>query len=201
MKKFLLSLVMALGFLASSQAQFDAENLFGGANIGYTRPIGDFSEFAKGGFYWNAEGGYKLMENLGVGLQIQSSIVGAIDSEDGSGLFGLNLYGLNSYMAKGWYTFTDSNVKPYGALGVGLARVAEPDFTVTDSDGNQSTVKGARSTGLASNVELGVSFKGFNISYNFNVGGKSPDQAIINGAEGGVWVLYHTFNIGYIYNL
>ncbi len=184
--------------LTSAQAQFDFDNVFVGGNIGYIRPIGDFSDFAKGGFYLNGIAGYKLDNQLGVGVQFQSSIVGAVNSGD-TGLFGVNLYGLNSYMAKGWYSFTQSKTKPYAALGLGIASVAEPDVTFTDGAGNESTITGAKRAGLATDLELGVSFNGFNLSYNFNIGGKTP-KAVINGADTSIWVLYHTFNIGYVYN-
>lgn len=195
MNKFILSFILSILFFTSSFAQFEAENLFGGANVGYAKPIGDFSDFAKGGFSYDVLVGYKLTENLGVGIAYQGVITGAVDSTASSGLFGVNLYGLESYLAKGWYSFTDGNVKPYASLGLGLARVAEPDITI----GNE-TVKGARRVGFASSIELGVLFKGFNVAYSFNMGGRSPKEPIFNGAASDQAVNYHRFALGYIYN-
>ncbi len=195
MKKFILSIFCSLVLLASANAQFDVENLFGGVNIGYAKPMGGFSDYAKGGFAYNAEAGYKLKENLGVGVMYQGVITAAIDSDSLSGLIGLNLYGLESYLAKGWYTFTDGKVKPYAALGLGLAKVAEPDITI-----NSQTIEGAKRFGFGANVELGVTFSGFNVSYSFNMGGRSPKEGVFNGGDD-LSVMYHYFGIGYLYNL
>lgn len=195
MKNFFLITLFSLSFVFSANAQFDAENLFGGVNAAYANPIGDFSEFAKGGFSYNVVVGYRLTDNLGVGVEYGSALTAALDTTLTSGLFGIQLYGLNSYLAKGWYRFSTGSVRPYVGLGVGVARVAEPDVTV-----GTETVEGAKRMGLGGNIELGVNLKGFNISYGFNLSGKVAEEPIFVANAADLPVSYHRFALGYVYN-
>jgi len=176
-----------------SKSGFQIENLFGGGNLAFAKPIGDFNQYAKGGFSYNIVVGYKLTEKLGVGIEYGSALTAAIDTA-ASGLFGVNLYGLNSYLAKGWYRFTEGKIRPYAAIGLGLARVQEPDLTI-----GTETVLGAKRSGFGANAELGVNILGVNLSYSFNLSGRSPEEPVINGAAD-LAVNYHRFAIGYIVN-
>lgn len=198
MKKYLFSLIFAFGLITSAQAQFDVDKLFGGVHLGYTKPIGDFSDFAKGGLYFNGVLGYKLKESIWVGGLYQASLTGAVDAEGDSGIFGINIYSLDSYLLKAWYTFSQGNVKPYASIGLGLASVSEPDIEGTDADGNPVTISGAKRTGLGGQLEIGLMMNSFNISYSFNMGGKTP-EAQLNGAQESLDVFYHSFSLGYTY--
>ncbi len=202
MKKLILSVAMLAFFFTSSQAQFNIEKLFGGANIAYAKPIGDFSDVAKGGLSYNILGGYQLTDNLGVGLEYGRALTVGIEKDSAgvdisSGIFGAQIFGLQSIQAKGWYRFTTGTVRPYVAAGVGAAQVAEPD--ATDADGNV-TLAGAKRWGLGASVELGVNINGFNLSYSFNVNGKGPEEPVFNADVKDLSVNYHRFAAGYIYN-
>lgn len=194
MKKLIGSILLLFFFFTSSNAQFDANNLFGGANIAFAKPIGDFSEYAKGGISYNVLGGYRLTEKLGVGLEYGSAATVALD-DSLSGVFGLNIYGLNSLLVKGWYRFTTEGFRPYVGLGIGGAQVAEPDVTIGDD-----TIEGAKRIGLGANVELGFNIKGFNLSYSFNVSGKGPAEPVFNPNIKDLSMNYHRFAAGYVYN-
>lgn len=195
MKKLILSVVMLTFFFTSSQAQFEVEKLFGGANIAFAKPLGDFSDYAKGGFSYNVIAGYQLTENLGIGIEYGSAVTAAIDTTLETGLFGLNAYGLQSFLAKGWYRFSTGTVRPYVGIGIGGARVSEPDITI-----GTDIVEGAKRIGFGANVELGLNIKGFNLSYSFNVSGKSPKEPVFNPNVADLSVNYHRFAAGYIYN-
>ena len=194
MKKLLFSFLFIAFCFHTSQAQFDTDKLFGGINIAFAKPIGDFSEYAKGGFSYNVIAGYQLSDNFGAGIEYGSAATVALD-DSLSGIFGLNIYGLRSGLVKGWYRFATDNFRPYVGVGVGLAQVAEPDIT-----SGTTTVRGAKRWGLGANVELGLNFNGFNLAYSFNVSGKGPKEPVFNENIADLSMNYHRFAIGYIYN-
>ena len=158
--------MLSIALTNTSTAQFEFENIFGGATIGYANPIGDFSEYAKGGFSYEGHLGYNLTDNIAVGFEYCGTITAAIDPSGTTGLGGLNLYGLSNYFAKGWYYFLEDDFKPYAAVGLGASLFAEPDLTVNDV-----VFPGAKRTGFGALGELGFFFKSFNLSYGFVYGG------------------------------
>jgi len=201
MKKLIVSILMLTFFFTSSNAQFDIDKLFGGANLAYAKPVGEFSDYAKGGFSYNVLAGYQLTEKIGVGLEYGNAVTAALDTTLQSGLLGVNLYGLQSFLAKGWYRFTTGTVRPYVGLGIGGAQISEPDFTFTDAATNEEvTVEGASRVGLGANIELGINIKGFNLSYSYNISGKGPKEPVFNENIKDLNLNYHRFAAGYIYN-
>jgi hypothetical protein len=196
MKNVFLSLVLLLGFSFSAHAQFDTNNLFGGGNLAYASPTGDFDAVADGGISYDLLIGYKLNEKLGIGIEYGGAVMVGSETEDGS-LSGLSTYSIASYLAKGWYCFSTTGVKPYAGLGFGLAQVEEP--SISDTSGN--TIEGAKRTGFGLNAELGLSIKGFNLSYSYNLAGKTPEgSTFFPERYEDVGVSYHRFAIGYLYN-
>jgi hypothetical protein len=196
MKNLLFLLTFLTFFSTTSQAQIDIDNLFGGANAAYANPVGDFSTYAKGGFSYNLVVGYKIKENIGVGFEYGGALTAAIlpDSIQ-TGILGINLFGLESYLLKGWYQFGESETfKPYASVGLGVAVVSEPEITT-----GTSTI-GEKRTGLGASLELGVVIKSFNISYSFNASGRTPKEPAFTQFAADLGVNYHRFGVGYIYN-
>ncbi|MBK7427535.1 MAG: hypothetical protein IPI60_11165 [Saprospiraceae bacterium] len=87
MKRYLLFIAFIAFSMSSANAQFEAGKLFGGANLGYASPIGDFSEYAKGGLAYNLLAGYQFTEKLSAGIEYSSAVTVALDVEGGSGFF------------------------------------------------------------------------------------------------------------------
>lgn len=202
MKKIMLSITMCLLFVSFLQAQksgFSIENLMGGGSIAYAKPMGDFSEYAKGGIGYSGILGYNINENLTVGGEVNRA---ATLSLGGASL--VDLYGLTTVLAKGWYKFSTKKVKPFVGVGVGLANFEEPDviFTTTDADGVQSetTVEGSSRVGLGANLEAGISIRGVILSYSFMINGKSAKEPVFNEAVADLGINYHRIGIGYLYN-
>ncbi len=195
MKKIFFVLISSLCILASANAQFNASDIFGGANIGYSKPVKDIKDYAKAGLTFNVEAGYKLRESLGVGFMYQHAITGGIDSDTLVVIDDITNYKLESFLVKGWYILAEEEVKPYISLAAGIAKVSEPDVTI-----GATTTEGTNRIGLAGNLEVGILLRGFNVSYSFNLAGKTPETAVLNGG-GDISVFYHYFGIGYIYNL
>lgn len=194
MKKILLIALLSFALANTSSAQFEFENIFGGATIGYAKPLGDFSEYAKGGFAYEGHLGYNLNDNLAVGIEYSATITAAIDPSGSTGLLGVNLYGLSNYFAKGWYYFLEDDFKPYAAVGLGASLFAEPDLTV-----NEEVFPGAKRTGFGGLGELGFFFNGFNLSYGFVYGGNTAKEPVYNDQIANKPIMYHRFMIGYTY--
>ncbi len=58
-------------------------------------------------------------------------------------------------------------------------------------------IEGQKSTGLAGNVEVGLNFKGFKLSYNYNLSGKAPNEPVSKLNIKNLNVPNHSFGIGY----
>ena len=82
MKKLTLLSVLFVLFISQIKAQFELEKLFGGVNIGYAKPIGTFTDYAKGGLTYNAVVGYKLTDNIYVGGEYASVLTVALGNEE-----------------------------------------------------------------------------------------------------------------------
>jgi len=195
MKNLIVTTFLMMFFFTTSNAQFDFDKLFGGGNLAFAKPVGEFSDYAKGGISYNVVVGYKLTEKIGVGIEYGSAVTAALDTTLETGLFGLNAYGLNSFLAKGWYRFSTGNVRPYVGVGVGAAQISEPDVTI-----GTDTIEGASRVGFGANLELGLSIKGFNMSYSYNLAGKGPKEPVFNENVKDLSLSYHRFALGYIYN-
>ncbi len=195
MKKLLLSVIVSITIFSAANAQFELEKLFAGGTIGYAKPIGDFSNYAKCGLTYTGEIGYALDDHLAVGLGYTKTATVAIDSTGDSGLFGLNVFSLPSYYAKAWYNFLTGNFKPYAGAALGLSRSGLPDVEV-----NGELIPGKKRTGFGAHFELGFFLGGFNLSYAFNLNSKTPKELDYNPKMQDLSVMYHRFNIGYRYS-
>ncbi len=195
MNRVITSLVIVLCATFTLSAQFDFDKVYGGASIGYANPTGDFEEFAKGGFTYTIVAGYKLTDRLAVGIEYGSAITASIDTTLASGVLGLETYGLANYFLRGSYKILDGGFAPYVGVGVGLSTVEEPDVT-----SGTTTIEGQSRAGFGADLELGVNLNGFNLSYSYVIGGKTPEDPVFSTRSGDTGVSYHRFQVGYIYN-
>ncbi len=113
MKKFLLAiLVVAVALTANSQEKkFNIG--FGG---GVTKGMGDFKDYVSGGVNGYLFGLYNIDEKLSAGLELNNNVLVSI-AGDGETLSATTV---NSYLLKGVYYFTDTKVRPYGAVMTGM---------------------------------------------------------------------------------
>ncbi|MEZ4907057.1 MAG: outer membrane beta-barrel protein [Saprospiraceae bacterium] len=196
MKKLTFAVIMMILSITAINAQFEIEKVFGGANLGYAKPVGAFNDYAKSGITYNIEAGYKFTDHLFAGVEYNSVLTAALGSEDNLFLDS-KLLGVEAYYLKGWYTPLTGKFKPYVALAVGLAHYSEGDYT--DGNGNITT-EGGKRLGLGGNLELGIALGGFNLSYSFNLSGKTAKEPVIYPDIESVNITYHRFAIGYLYN-
>lgn len=195
MKKFVLILFVCL-WHQLSHAQFDVHKLNAGVTMGYAKPLGDFSDYAKGGFAYQLIVSYDLSSKLEVGLEYAAALTAALDGEDLTGLFGLNIYGLDAVQIKSWYTFSEKKVSPYAGIGIGLARFSEPDVTINDV-----TVEGSKRSGLGGSAELGLKIGGFRLGYAYLLNGKTSVEPVFNSKIADLPVSYHRFVLGYVHSI
>ncbi len=111
MKKLFATTLFLFIFIFSVKAQSKGD-FFGGASLAYAKPTGDFSNFANGGLSYRTMVGVYLSEKLGVGLEYGGAITASLDNSGSSGIFGLELYGLSSYLAKTMVSFFHRNFSP-----------------------------------------------------------------------------------------
>lgn len=192
MKTFLFTALFSLTLTFSAQAQFDFGRIFGGANLAYAKPIGEFSQFAAGGIAYNTVLGYKLTDHVNVGVEYGGALTLSVDDTNDLEIY---LYGLSNYLAKGWYSPLDGGFRPYVGVGLGLAKVSEPDVQIQ----NELT-RGAERVGIGANIELGLNIKGFNLAYTFNRSGKVAKNPVFFENVSNLGVNYHRFGIGYVFN-
>ena len=195
MTRFFLFLSLLFVAGAPLSAQFDFEKLYGGALLGYADPVGDFEQFADGGFTYTVVAGYKLTDRLSVGIEYASVAAGGISDDDNSGILGgLEAYGLNNYFVRGSYKLLTGGFAPFVSAGLGLASITEPDVTTS-----AGTVEGGSATGFGADLELGLSIKGFQLSYSYVIGGNTPEETAFTDRDQ-VSIGYNRFQLGYVYN-
>ncbi len=195
MKHLIFTILIVCLFQTIGSAQFEADKLFIGGNLGYAKPLGSFSEYAKGGLTYDVVLGYKITENFSAGVEYLAAVTVAIDTSGLTGILGANIYGLSGYYAKAWYKFKEGSFQPYASLGLGVSKFEEPDISI-----GGTTTKGASRLGFGGNVEVGFMLKNFNLSYAFVLGGKTSKEPVFNPEVADLGIVYHKLSVGYVYN-
>lgn len=179
-KLFLMVAVVLTAFVAN--AQDNKWNIgFGG---GIASPMGsDFKDIAKvgAGYYLNCT--YNFTPKLSAGLEYNGAgLVGA--SVDGLGTtaeFGTT--SISSYLLKGVYYFTETKVRPYGAITTGLYNVSFGSAKIGGVTATESESK----TNFGFGAELGLKIKWFNLGISYQNAGKVND----------IKVAYMQYNVGF----
>lgn len=195
MKKIIFTLTLFISTIGITNAQFDIANFYGGGDIGFSRPVGEISEFLAGGLTFSGSIGYSIDEKISVGIEYSSTLAAGIDTSGNSGFLGLNVYGLEQYLATGQYRFLEGKFTPFVGLGLGVARTQEPSFV----DANGMEVQSSR-IGFGGKAEVGIALGGLMLKYAFALNGRTPEDTFFNINTSDLAVNYHRFTGGYIYN-
>lgn len=210
MKKLIVS-VLFLSFLSTFSFTQSSDEIAGkvasavsrlymGGDFNYNKMTGDFSNYAKDGISFNAWMGLRIKENFDLSVSYGYLQNKVIKNDQQGEIDGLEVYGSRILLLKGWYFLTgpDNPLRPYIGLGIGGGVFTEPDIIIADPTISESViVKGQKSTGLAGNVEVGLNFKGFKLSYNYNLSGKAPSAPVSNLNIKNLGIHSHSFGIGY----
>ncbi|HLF35965.1 MAG TPA: outer membrane beta-barrel protein [Cyclobacteriaceae bacterium] len=123
-----------------------------GFAVGYTAPSD-----GGGGILFDLEPAYRINDAIAVGLRLESAAM-ARNVGDTKASVSANV----SYTINGIYYFTNSNVRPYAGLGLGLYSLASVSVTTSTS-------------GLAASNEfglyprLGIDLGHFNLNLDYNI--------------------------------
>ncbi len=202
MKNLLYTLIFVLSALATTHAQFDSKNIYGGGHVGLGITSGELSTFVQAGFTYSLEFGYNINDKLSVGLEF-GQIVATGTSQDtireglfeGSPITRIGFYTTANFLAKTHYRFSTGKIQPFVGLGLGVSTVREP--AVEDPTVNEDLVS---RTGLAVCPEVGISVSGLVISYSFSHYGRTPRETIYNFRSFDLPLNFHEITVGYVYN-
>jgi outer membrane protein W len=125
MKKFLTVAVVILLATAAANAQ-EFKKFRVGVAAGYAVPGG---EGAKGGVCFALEPGYRVSDQLILGLRLESAVIVRGFSED-IGTADLDIAGIGSYTVNGQYYFSNEGFRPFVGAGLGLYSLAAVKFSV-----------------------------------------------------------------------
>jgi hypothetical protein len=188
---FMLALMMSA---YAVKAQTGAIVVSGG--LGGSKLSGELGKNGSFGINYLLEGKYFLKENLSVGLIYDASIIGY--KNEGSTL-GVSAYTPVLWQAKADYYWGSKKIKPYVSLGLGLAKVATPEITFLDAQGNvNGTIPSEKKWNVAFSPRLGVLLgKNWSVEFAFNVAGKTPTTIYQNITSGNKPFNYSTLAFKY----
>jgi outer membrane protein W len=120
MKKILTVAVVILLATAAANAQ-EFKKFRVGVAAGYAMPGG---EGAKGGVCFAVEPGYRISDQLILGLRLESAVIVRGFSEDLGAGFDVDVAGIGSYTVNGQYYFSNESFRPFVGAGLGLYSLA-----------------------------------------------------------------------------
>lgn len=195
--KTIFSFIATLAMTCSLMAQTQSHTISIGGGFGGSTLTGELGENGSIGLSYFLEANYFFNEKLSAGIEFNSSAIGYSDD---SSAFGFSAYGSALYLVKGEYHFFTSKVSPYVGLGLGLANIATPEITSTDSNGNEQVITPSESTiNFALSPRIGVAFGNFCLDVSFNVAGKTPQTEGFNVDESDLPFNYWIFGLRYVY--
>lgn len=187
MKKLLLVLAVVVATASFANAQDKKWNI--GFGAGMSSPMGsDFKEIAKVGADYYVNCTYNFTPKLSAGIEYNGAgLVGASSSDLGVTV-DAGTTSVSSYLVKGVYYFTESTVRPYGAISTGMYSISQGSFSVGGID---TGLSGEDKTNFGFGAELGLKIKWFNLSVGYQNAGKVGDLSI-------AYMQYNLgFNIGF----
>jgi hypothetical protein len=175
MKKLLFILAIVVATASIANAQDKKWNI--GFGAGMASPMGsDLKDVAKVGADYYVNCTYNFTPKMSAGIEYNGTgLIGATIGDTDNKIGAL---GISSYLAKGVYYFTESAVRPYGALMTGIysSKFASTDY-------NEAVSK----TNFGFGAELGLKIKWFNLSVAYQNAGKIND----------ISVSYMQYNLGF----
>lgn len=167
MKKLLLSALGVMLFAGVSMAQtYKPFKL--GFGIGYTMPSD-----GGGGILIDVEPAYRINDAIAVGLRIESAAM-AKNVSGSSATVSAN----GSYTLNGQYYFSDSKVRPYAGLGLGIFSIASIAM-----DNSSGAVAGGSKLGFYPRVGLDLGHFNINLDYNLVPASKGVEVASTGASE------------------
>lgn len=162
-KLFLVLIVVAVTLTANSQEKkFNIG--FGG---GVTKGMGDFNDVVDGGINGYLYGLYNINEKLSAGIELNNNVLVSVGDAGAD----LSASTVNSYLLKGVYYFTDTKVRPYGAVMTGMYM---NKYYFASMSGEEVYEKNKFGFG----AELGLKIKWFHLGVKYHNLGKIEESKI-----------------------
>jgi len=193
MKKLLFILAIVVATASIANAQDKKWNI--GFGAGMASPMGsDFKKFAKVGADYYVNCTYNFTPKMSAGIEYNGAgLIGASASDEGKSVEA-GATSVSSYLVKGVYYFTESAVRPYGAISTGMYSISQGKSTFSGTiDGTEINATGGSGdkTNFGFGAELGLKIKWFNLSVAYQNAGKVGDVSI-------AYMQYNLgFNIGF----
>lgn len=184
MKKLLFILAIVVATASIANAQDKKWNI--GFGAGMASPVGsDFKEFAKVGADYYVNCTYNFTPKMSAGIEYNGAGLVAASATDESG--SISATSISSYLVKGVYYFTESSVRPYGAISTGMYSISSGNASTVTFGNSTVTTESKDKTNFGFGAELGLKIKWFNLSVGYQNAGKVD----------GVSIAYMQYNLGF----
>lgn len=177
MKKFALSLLLlAIVAICNAQLQSPFKPFKVDLSLGYAIPGGTG---AKGGVLFALEPKYEVIPNLSVGLRMEGAVMarGTVDANGNAA--DVDVKAAGSYLLTGDYYFTQSTVRPFAGLGLGIYSLA-----AASANTNGTTAAGGAGSKFGEMVRVGVELSHFRIGLEYNIVPSTKLETIDPTSEG-----------------
>lgn len=156
---FSLLLITITTFSYAQRKKFKPFQLYTG--MGASIPNG-----GGGGILFDVEPAYRIMDEISVGLRLESAIMARVVGDEVTGATALASYTLN-----GKYYFTNGTFRPYVGIGMGLYRLG--GVSVQNSSSSSDQVNVADETKFGFYPRIGFDLGHFNVNIDYNFMGKT----------------------------
>lgn len=167
MKKIAFSILLLSSVVfAKAQTESPFKPFKVDASLGYAMPGGTG---AKGGVLFALEPKYEVIPNLSVGLRMEIAVMvrGQIENTASTSTAKVDAKAAGSYLVTGDYYFTQTKVRPFAGLGLGIYKLAAASAT---SDGTTtSTASASAGSKFGEMVRAGVELSHFRIGLEYNI--------------------------------
>jgi outer membrane protein X len=185
MKKIVLSiLLLATVVIVKAQEEFKPFKV--DVSLGYAIPGGTG---AKGGILFVVEPKYAVIPNVSVGLRMEAAVMarGTVDANGTAA--DVDVKAAGSYLLTGDYYFTQTTVRPFAGVGLGIYSLAAA--SVNNSGTSASASAGSK---FGEMVRAGVELSHFRVGLEYNI---VPSTKLETVSGSGVKSTYTTKN-GYM---
>ncbi|WP_276479817.1 OmpW family outer membrane protein [Paraflavitalea pollutisoli] len=160
MKKVALSILfLAIVVVSNAQSESAFKPFKVDLSLGYAMPGGTG---AKGGVLFALEPKYEVIPNLSVGLRIEAAVMarGTVDAQGYASEVDVKAAG--SYLLTGDYYFTETTVRPFVGIGLGIYSLAS-----ASADENTTAVSAGSKFGQL--IRGGVEISHFRLGVEYNI--------------------------------
>ena len=187
MKKFCFFLFLSLTIASVVEAQ-DYKKVRVGLGLGYALSTG---EGGSGGVLVTFEPGYRIQDNLLVGLRIETAALTRGSTASIVAGTSIGVAAVGSYTINGQYYFgSGDGFRPFGGLGLGLFSLAAADVTLGGTTVNFAVAESK----FGFYPRLGFDMSHFTMAFEYNFIPATPVVGTTTGAE--VSNSYFGFRIG-----